>query len=296
GGFTAVDAARTARRLGAEDVYIAYRRTKEEMPATQEEITEAEAEGIRIMYLVSPKSIEIEDGKVVGIKMVNQVLGEKDESQRRKPLEVPGAEFTLQCDTVIVAIGQKPDSKCIENVKTDKHGMILSNLSTGSTSVEGVFAGGDSINVGTVIEAIADGKRCACSIDRMLSGDNAVLEYEPEYPVVSKEAVLRRSGYFKDGDAINLQTMDGSERVESFSTYIRTMTEGEAVSEAKRCLNCGCGEGCGLCAEICSEFAIHLKENDVWEINEEECVACGMCYNRCPNRNIEMINKHILVK
>jgi Fe-S-cluster-containing hydrogenase component 2 len=68
------------------------------------------------------------------------------------------------------------------------------------------------------------------------------------------------------------------------------------VSEAKRCLNCGCGEGCGLCARICSEFAIHVKSPDVWEINSEECVACGMCFNLCPNKNIEMVNTNVLVK
>jgi NADPH-dependent glutamate synthase beta subunit-like oxidoreductase len=295
GGFTAVDAARSARRLGAENVIIAYRRTRDEMPATQEEIAEAEAEGIKVMYLVAPKAIEVKDDHVSGITLVNQVLGEKDKSDRRRPEEVQEAEFTLHCDMVISAIGQKPEAEAVKGLNTDKGGMVISSFSTGETNEEGVFAGGDVVNVESVISAIAAGKRAACSIDKYVSKDKAVLEYEQEYPVVSKEAVLKRTGYFKDGEGVQLYTMDGKERVSNFSTYVRTMTEEEAVAEAKRCLNCGCGEGCGLCATICNQFAIHLKAPDQWEINSEECVACGMCYNRCPNGNIEIIDKHTLV-
>jgi len=296
GGFTAVDAARTAKRLGAKDVFIAYRRTKDEMQATQEEIAEAEDEGIRVMYMVAPKAIEIKDDKVTGIKMVNQVLGGKDNSGRRRPEEVNAAEFVLPCDTVISAIGQKPDESSAQGFIMDKAGMLLVNLLTGETNIEGVYAGGDVTDVDTVIAAISAGKRCAVSIDAYIAGSAAVLEYEPENFVVSKEVVLKRSGYFKDAEALNLYTMDGVKRIENFSTYIRTMTEKEAVFEASKCLNCGCGEGCGLCTSICSDFAIHLKSPDVWEINNEECVACGMCFNRCPNKNIEMVNKYITVK
>lgn len=104
GGFSAVDAARTSLRLGAKNVYIAYRRTKDEMPATPEEIEEAEEEGVKIMYLVSPKQIIIEKGKIAAIRMVNYVLGEKDSTNRRRPLEVEGTEFTLKIDTVISAL------------------------------------------------------------------------------------------------------------------------------------------------------------------------------------------------
>ena len=89
--------------------------------------------------------------------------------------------------------------------------------------------------------------------------------------------------------------LPGKERVTNFSTYVRTLTETEAIAESQRCLNCGCGEGCGLCASICAEFAIHVVAPDVWEINPEECVACGMCFNRCPNKNIEMVNLNVLV-
>jgi len=173
---------------------------------------------------------------------------------------------------------------------------VINVPATGATNIKGVFAGGDITNVDSVIAAIASGKTAACSIDRQIAGENAILEYEPDYPVVSKETVLRRVGYFKDEESLDLFTMNGQKRVTNFSTYMRTLTEAEAVSEAKRCLNCGCGEGCGLCATICSEFAIHVKSTDVWEINSEECVACGMCFNLCPTKNIEMVNTNVLVK
>jgi NADPH-dependent glutamate synthase beta subunit-like oxidoreductase len=296
GGNTAIDAARTAKRLGAEDVYIAYRRTKDEMPASDSEIAEAEGEGIKIMYLVAPKSIEVKNGKVVGIRMVNQVLGDRDQSNRRKPEQVAEAEFVLPCTSVISALGQKPPADVVKGFNLDKQGMLITVPATGATNIEGVYAGGDLINVDSVISAIADGKKSACTIDKTISGKNAVLEYEPEFPVVSKEAVLRRVGYFKDNAPVDLITMDGRKRVSNFSTYIRTLTEAEAVAEASRCLNCGCGEGCAICATICCEFAIHLKSTDHWEVNDEECVACGMCYNRCPNNNIEMVNSNVLVK
>ncbi len=295
GGFTAVDAARTARRLGAKDVYIAYRRTRDEMPATAEEIEEAEAEGIKVMYLVSPKEVVVREGKVGGIRMVNQVLGEKDASSRRRPEEVQSAEFVLPVDLVVAATGQNADEDCLCGARVDKYGIIECDEKTGATSIEGVYAGGDVKKVDNVIAAIAAGKRAAVSIDKAISGDKAVLEYEPEYPVVDKDAVLRRSGYFKDGEGVNLYTINGEDRVKDFSNYTRTLTEEEAVSEAKRCLNCGCGEGCAICYTICCSFAIDLKESDTWEIDPEECEACGMCFNRCPNENIHMVDKKVTV-
>jgi NADH-quinone oxidoreductase subunit F len=213
GGFTAVDAARSAKRLGATDVLIAYRRTKDEMPATPEEIAEAEAEGIKVMYLVAPKAIETADGKVSGIRMINQVLGDKDQSNRRRPEEYSGAEFVLPCDLIITAIGQKPVTQTINGLQTTKSGMILADPATGATSVEGVFAGGDVINVDSVISSIAAGKKGAASIDKMLAGDQAVLEYEPDVATVEKEKVLRRVGYFKDNELTKVEINGNGESI-----------------------------------------------------------------------------------
>ncbi len=247
------------------------------------------------MYLVAPKSIETENGKVSAIKLVNQVLGDKDQSNRRRPEEFTDAEFVLPCDLVVTAIGQKPVAQSINGLQVDRQGMVIADPQTGATNLPGVFVGGDVNNVDSVISSIAAGKRGAASIDKMIAGDQAVLEYEPDVPAVEKEKVLRRVGYFKDNGSVDLYTSPGKERVTNFSTYIRTLTEAEAVAESQRCLNCGCGEGCGICATLCPEFAIHLVAPDEWEINKEECVACGMCYNRCPNKNIEMVNLNVLV-
>lgn len=285
GGFTAVDSARTARRLGAGTVYIAYRRTKDEMPATAEEIAAAEAEGIRIMYLVSPIGIISENGKVKGIRMCNQVLGGEDASKRRRPEAVSCAQFTLECDTVIAAIGQQ--TEMFEGLPYDGSALKVSET---LEVTDGVFAGGDAVEVKTIIAAVAAGKKAAVSIDKYLRGEKAYLQYEPMGGVVDKEAVLKRAGYFKDDERYSLDTVPGGERTGSFDRYTRTMTEEEAVADAGRCLACGCGEGCGLCMSICPEFTIHAPSDDVIHIDDSECVACGMCFNRCPNKNIEMVS------
>jgi NADPH-dependent glutamate synthase beta subunit-like oxidoreductase len=286
GGFTAVDSARTAKRLGAKDVYIAYRRTKEEMPATAEEIAEAEAEGIRIMYLVAPVNIAAKDGKVTGIRMRNQVLGETDSGGRRTPEAVETAEFTLACDTVVAAIGQQTEP--VEGVVGD--GYAIRVQADTLKVCDGVYAGGDAVEVKTIIAAVAAGKKAAVSMDKAMRGHDAVLEYEPAGGVVDKDTVLKRTGYFKDDAPISLETVSGKDRAQNFAPYTRTMTEEEAVAEASRCLACGCGEGCGICASICSEFTIDVDGYDKIRIDDSGCVACGMCFNRCPNDNIEMVS------
>ena len=286
--FTAVDAARTARRLGAKNVYIAYRRTRDEMPATAEEIAEAEAEGVKIMYLVAPTEIVAENGKVSAIKMTTQVLGESDTSGRRRPEAVCGAEFTLKCDTVVAAIGQIPCKCATDGIKTTRSGMIAVN--EWNAVDEFIYAGGDAVEVRNIISAVADGRRAAYCIDFKLSDGNPKIEVVNIADTVDPYAVLRRNPYFTDNGAVDLDTKAGAERVKNFDTFRRVMTEDEAVKEASRCLKCGCGEGCQLCKTICTDFAVDIIADDTLQINKDKCVACGMCYNRCPNGNIEMID------
>ncbi|MBR5543177.1 MAG: FAD-dependent oxidoreductase [Oscillospiraceae bacterium] len=288
GGFTAVDAARTARRLGAKNVYIAYRRTRDEMPATAEEIAEAEAEGVKIMYLVAPTEIVAANGKVSAIKMTTQVLGESDTSGRRRPEAVCGAEFTLKCDTVVAAIGQVPCKCATDGIKTTRSGMIAVN--EWNAVDEFIYAGGDAVEVRNIISAVADGRRAAYCIDFKLTDGNPNVELVNIADTVDPYAVLRRNPYFTDNGAVDLDTKAGAERVKNFDTFRRVMTEDEAVKEASRCLKCGCGEGCQLCKTICTDFAVDIVADDTMQINKDKCVACGMCYNRCPNGNIEMID------
>jgi len=172
-GNVAMDAARTALRLGAEEVYIVYRRSKAEIPARHEELEHALEEGVQLVLLTSP--VEIlgnEEGWVTGMKCIRFELGEPDESGRRRPVPIEGSEFVMEVDTVIMAIGQGPNPlvpSTTEGLATTKRGNIVADEETGQTSLEGVFAGGDIVTgAATVILAMGAGKKAAQAIDAYL--------------------------------------------------------------------------------------------------------------------------------
>jgi len=289
GGFTAVDASRTALRLGAEEVFILYRRTRGEMPAAADEIEEAEQEGVKIMYLVSPQEI-VGDGTVRKIRMLNYVLGEPDESDRRRPLEVPGTEFELQVDTVISAVSQAVTVEAGQDLALTRWGTIQIDEETCATNVAGVYAGGDCARgPQNVITAIADGKRAAVSIDRYLSGDDAFLMYDPVKTLAEPDDVIARQKGLSRRWPPELGKVAPAERVANFDEYGVALTREAAVAEASRCLGCGCGAGCEICKDICKMFAWEIDENGRAVLDEDKCVACGMCIWRCPNGNIEMV-------
>ncbi len=183
GGNVAMDAARTALRLGAEKVYIIYRRSMEELPARREEVEHAEEEGVEFKLLNNPVEIlgyhnpedkrDPKNGSVVGIKCIRMELGEADERGRRSPVPVEGSEFTLDVDTVIIAIGTSPNpliKSTTEGLETNKRGGIIVEESTGATSKVGVFAGGDAVTgASTVISAMGAGKIAARAIDGFIS-------------------------------------------------------------------------------------------------------------------------------
>jgi len=170
GGNVAVDAAKTALRLGANEATILYRRSREEMPANPWELKEAEDEGIKLEFLVSPKKILGENGKVSAIECVRMELGELDETGRRKPVPIEGSEFSRETDMVILAIGEVPDLEFLpKEIELSENGTVWVNPITMETSLKGVFAGGDAVTgPATVIEAIRDGKRAAESIENYL--------------------------------------------------------------------------------------------------------------------------------
>jgi formate dehydrogenase major subunit len=290
GGFSAVDAARTCVRLGAQEVYIAYRRTKDEMPASPEEIKEAEEEGVKIMYLVSPKEIILEVGKITGIRLVNYVLGETDDSNRRRPLEIEGTEFTLKVDTVISALGQYIEPMSDQEFsEISNEGSIKVNPGTFKTSLENVYAIGDAaLGAGDIITAIASGKQAAAAIDQQLSGPKAIIHPIAELNSIERNYVLESKGNSKRILSVRNYIKKVQDRIKNYDLYTRSFTEEEAITEASRCLNCGCGDGCMLCADICNSFAI-TNEYGKPAINKEECVGCGICVWRCPNDNLEMI-------
>jgi glutamate synthase (NADPH/NADH) small chain len=174
GGNVAMDSVRTSLRLGAEEAHIIYRRSRKEMPAREEEIENAEAEGIIFDFLVNPvEFLGDENGRVRGMKLIRMELGEPDESGRRRPVPIEGSEFIYNCDTVVVAIGQGPNPlalRTMEGLKLNRWGYIEADMETGKTSIEGVFAGGDIVTgEATVIEAMGFGRRASIAIDKYLT-------------------------------------------------------------------------------------------------------------------------------
>jgi NADPH-dependent glutamate synthase beta subunit-like oxidoreductase len=280
-GFEAIDAARTAVRLGAGEVYLAWEGALPKRSAMLESMELARAEGVRIMDGVGLKSIQTEYDSVKGVQLVNGI----------------GIPMQLSCDTLIYARGAHVDPKCLQGlgglefggILTEK-GFLKAEPKTGATVTDGVFAGGDAIRAANVITAIAAGKRAAVSMDKYMRGERATLEYTENTVCVNTDDVLKRVGYLKDLPKADLGTIDAAERIKGFEVHTRTMTEEEAVAEASRCLNCGCGEGCQLCKTICCDFAPYISDIDTLTIERDACVACGMCFNRCPNKNIEMVS------
>ncbi len=185
GGNTAVDAARSALRLGAEKVTVIYRRSRAEMPVSPWELADAEAEGVKIEYLAAPARI-IGGTGVRALECIRMELGEPDETGRRRPMPILGSEFTILVDTVITAIGQLPETSAIGGVELTPWGTIAADAETGETSQPGVFAGGDAVGgaPATVIDAVAAGNRAAESISRYLNGmdlrEGRVFGVQPE--------------------------------------------------------------------------------------------------------------------
>ncbi len=164
GGNTGFDCGRTCRRLGAECIMI-YRRTRKEMPSEEEEIEDGEEEGIEIRWLTSPKRIVLENGKLKGLEVIKNRLGDKDRSGRRRPIPIEGSEYLIECDMIITALGRKVDIPWLpDDIKTTRWGTIRVDPDTGETTRKGVWACGDVINVATVIAAIGSADRCCLAI------------------------------------------------------------------------------------------------------------------------------------
>ncbi len=243
GGNVALDAARTALRLGADEAEIFYRRSREEMPISEIEYDQTIAEGVRVNFLVSPTRIVSQNWVVTGLQCIRMSLGEPDQTGRRRPIPVSGSDFFIPSDTVIAAVGQAPDLSFLppdSALERTRWETLVVNSNTLATNVSGVFAGGDFVTgPGMVIGAIAEGRRAAIAIDKYLRGDRTPVELidaradlRPETkPLELEEAPEERP-------RAKMAVLPAEERRCTFKEIECGFSEERAKEEAKRCLRC----------------------------------------------------------
>lgn len=324
GGFTAMDVSRSSIRLGASEVYIIYRRTRDEIPVNEKEIVEAEEEGVQFKYLISPVRILSRDGKnVTGMECIKNELGEPDKSGRRKPVPIKGSEVVIDVDIIVPAVSQAPDTSFLSDsmaFRVTNWNTIVVDPDTFATNIEGIFACGDFLT-GTrdVINVIADGHKTAIAIDKFLKGIAVDLDEEKE---VIKEI---RVGYpYKERGYDNIKrhkalTIPIGNRVSSFEEVERGFAEEDAMLEAKRCLQCNhiwthITDRCFLCKnceEVCPVSCLAVARLDELAHNRffnegipltlqgvtpvaikmELCIRCGLCEQVCPSQAITFTTK-----
>lgn len=298
GGFTAMDAARSALRLGADGVAVVYRRSREEMPATAVEVEEAELEGARLSLLTAPLSVVREDGRVTGLVCQRMELGEPDESGRRRPEPVAGSESTIPADTVILAIGQEVDREGLDDsFELTKWGTFAADQRTLATSRPGIFAGGDcETGPATVVEAIAAGRRASVAIDAYLDGR------DPDEACAAPEAGLKRrhprmfaigAKPLSDDRRYAMPELPIGERG-SFNEIELGFAENEARAEAARCMQCTCHAvadcelrrlsiryGAGT-TEFRGEGQFPLFDGSpILQLDRKRCIRCHSCVRVC---------------
>ncbi len=286
GGDTAIDAARVSRRLGAE-VAIVYRRTRKEMPAIDEEIEGADLEDVKIDYLAAPMEIYTENGKAVGMKCQRMELGEPDSSGRRRPVPVEGDTFDMDFTCLIAAVSQAPDFEGFGELIEGKDWIKIDEK--GKTKLDGVYSGGDNVNLGLAIDAIGHGNAAAVAIDEMIAGAQDAPADSPKVGVVLAERM--QLAYYKESQRVARTELPVEERLKDMAAEIAsTYTADEAVTEAKRCMSCGKCFDCGTCWSFCQDNAIvkPLKKGEPYKIKLDFCTGCKKCSEVCPCGYIEM--------
>ncbi len=295
GGNTAMDACRTAVRLGAKEVYNVYRRTIGEMPADSVEIEEAKEEGVIFKNLRNPiEFVSGKDGRVKQVVLQVMELGEPDASGRRAPVPVAGKTEVLDIDTAILAIGQAVDARAFELEKTRKSAVAY-DKETFMTSIPGVFAGGDCGNdkISIAVEAIADARKAAESIDAYLAGEE--LRYVKPY-TVERHDVDEKT--FEDRERMcrsAMEMLSPDERKGNFSEVVQGFSEEEAMADASRCLECGCHDyfECKL-VDYAGQYdvkpdrfagdinKIEYKDEHPFILRDpNKCILCGLCERVC---------------
>jgi formate dehydrogenase major subunit len=301
GGNTAIDAARTSLRLGANEVVLLYRRTRSEMPANKMEIEAAEHEGVIMEFLAAPVSVNIEDNRMKSVKCIRMELGEPDSSGRRRPVPVKGSEYDLVCDWIISAIGQEADLDGLDEsgkIKVTKWKTITAKEGTFNTDRPGVFAGGDVVTgPADAIDAIAAGRLAARAIIKYIKTGIV----EPLTPRFES----RRDNFHKltptDVPAIEkserhiAEELSVEQRIKTFDEVEFAYDEETAKEEALRCAECGCDAGLAcILQDYCTEYGVDQKRfigefnrykidtrHPFIKIDSNKCIRCGKCVNVC---------------
>ncbi|MCL1912747.1 MAG: FAD-dependent oxidoreductase [Eubacteriaceae bacterium] len=294
GGNTAMDAARTAVRLGAKEVSVLYRRSRDEMPASEIEIKEAEEEGVIFRFLSNPIEIIGASGKVSRIRLQKMELGEPDASGRRSPQPIEGAEENLDVDSVIMAIGQSADTSGIGGIELTRWGTVIADTSSFRTSLEGVYAIGDVINdgAGIAVAAIGHAQQAVLAVDAFLS---AGICQQPNIPLSKTNPEEDFYSSFGKSPRVEMRHLSPSQRRRDFREINNGYNEEEAVAEASRCLECGCADyfscklanlawllGCstdqyaGQKAKRSGDFGHPFIQAD-----PAKCILCGLCSRAC---------------
>ena len=281
GGNTAMDAARTAKRLGADEAMIIYRRDREHMPAHEFEADEALSEGVKIHWLSSIKNMETSSITVEKMQVIDGKA-------------VPTGEYeTLEADSLILALGQEADTdflKHIEGITFKEDGTTVEVNPSMMTGYPGIFAGGDMVpSERTVTIATGHGKKAARNIDAWLR--NTTYEKPSNNPLVTIEKLQI---WFKtDAEKKVQQHLEIEKAVETFDEIVAGYTTEEAVYEAQRCLSCGNCFECDSCYGACPEGAISKNgKGEGYTINYDLCTGCGVCAEQCPCHALDMVLEH----
>ena len=306
GGNVAIDAARTCIRLGCAQVTIAYRRTRNEMPADHEEIEQALEEGVDLKYLTVPIEVTGADNRVSALTCLKARLVAMEGRNRMSPVPIEDSRFDIEADVVIAAIGQQVDSASLagcDGLAVSRRKTIKIDPVTMATNIDGVFAAGDAVSgPATVVEAIGGGKRAAQAIERYLTG----LSQPKQMPLpvrrtridflpssAKEQATLKRP-------AMNMLEM--SRRLNTFDLVELGFSENDAVREARRCLRCDVCIRCGECVRICKDemgigalelgftAAEKVEVPTDFTLTANKCITCGACAVNCPNDAMQISN------
>jgi NADPH-dependent glutamate synthase beta subunit-like oxidoreductase len=283
GGDTAIDAARICKRLGA-NVTILYRRTRKEMPAIDEEVDEAIQEGIKIEFLAAPIGFRKEGGLVVAMKAIRMELGEPDSSGRRRPVPIEGSEFEIPASAVISAVSQAPDFSGFESLIEGKDWVKVDD--EGATKVDGVWAGGDVVQLDLVTTAVGHGRRAAEAIDCKLLGTTKQVDTRK---VVRSDTM--QLDHYERIERQEPHVVDLDKRMDSLDLEVNLgFTSDQVLQESQRCMSCGYCFDCEKCWMYCQDQAIDkpLQKGLLYSFKLENCTGCKKCAEICPCNFIEM--------